>query len=534
MRRSNSKLKLDGLDGSFASTPPRALLSTAAAALLTLAAAPVSAQAPVRSPLEQTAAQLRDRAATDPTAYDFVEGLTTEIGPRLAGTPAERRAAEWSAARMRRLGFERVSIEDFPLAAWSRGHEEASILGPNPQALQVDALGGSSSTPPGGIEAEVAIFDTVDDLAAAPAGSLRGKIAMVNRRMTRTQTGQGYGPVVAARSRGPAEAARAGASAFLLRSVGTDSHRMPHTGATAYPDGRQPIPSAALSVPDADQVERLAHRGPVRVRLVLNSTLQPASRSQNVVAEIRGRERPEEVVLLGCHLDSWDQGTGAVDDAAGCAIITGAAKLIADLPRNPRRTIRVVLFGAEEVSQPNVPGLYAGGLSGGRFHAARADAPNVVIASESDFGAGRIYAAALPAGWGPATDWGRAFGRVVAPLGVILEPMPATGGGPDIGPIQEAHRTAVARLQQDGTDYFDLHHTADDTLDKISRESLNQNVAVWAAFVWMAAESDADFRNPPPPVAAPATAASAPSPAVGAQSRPRISGGAVGVRQRDD
>jgi len=471
------------------------------AALAVLVATPVQAQAPL-SAVENAAVQLRDRAAADPTAWDFVEGLTTEIGPRLAGTPAERRAAEWSAARLRRLGFDRVTIEDFPLAAWIRGREEGTILGPNPQALHLDALGGSASTPPGGIEGEVVMFDTVDALAAAPAGSLRGKIAMVNRRMTRTQTGQGYGPTVAGRSRGPAEAARAGAAAFLLRSVGTDSHRFPHTGATAYGEGGRPIlPAAAVSNPDADQIERLARRAPVRVRLTLDSTLQPASRSQNVVAEIRGRERPEEVVLLGCHLDSWDQGTGAVDDAAGCAIITGAAKLIADLPQSPRRTLRVVLFGAEEVSQPDVPGLYAGGLSGARFHAARADAPGVVLASESDFGAGRIYAAALPAGWA-ASDWGRAFGRVVLPAGVLLETAPAQGGGPDIGPIQQAHGTPVARLQQDGTDYFDLHHTPDDTLDKIERAALDQNVAVWAAFAWMAAESDADFRSPPP--AAPA------------------------------
>ena len=462
-------------------------------------AAPAAAQTGRSTPqaeLERTAAQLRDRAATDTTAFDFVEGLTTEIGPRQAGTPAERRAAEWSAARMRRLGFERVTIEDFPLAAWVRGAEEGTILGANPQRVELDALGGSSSTPAGGIEAEVVLFDTLEALQAAPAGSLRGNIAMVNRRMTRTQTGQGYGPISAARSAGPLAAARAGAAAFLLRSAGTDSHRFAHTGATAYPEGRQPIPSAAVSNPDADQIERLARRGPVRMRLVLNSTLQPASRSQNVVAEIRGRERPDEVVLLGCHLDSWDQGTGAIDDAAGCAIVTGAAKLIADLPRDPRRTIRVVLFGAEEVSQPG-----GQGLAGARFHAARADASGVVLASESDFGAGRIYAAALPAS-ALNTEWARGLGRVLLPAGVLMEGAAATGGGPDIGPIQAAHGTPVARLQQDGTDYFDFHHTPDDTLDKIEPDALNQNVAVWAAFAWMAAESGFDFRAPPAPAPA--------------------------------
>lgn len=469
-----------------------ALKHAAALPLLALLmAGSVLAQTP-QAELERTAAQLRDRAATDTTAYDFVEGLTTEIGPRLAGTPAERRAAEWSAARLRRMGgFDRVSVEAFPLAAWVRGMEEAVVLGPNPQALHIDALGGSSATPPGGVEGEVVIFPTLQALQAAAPGSLRGRIAMVNRRMTRTQTGQGYGPVTAGRGAGPEAAARAGAVAFLLRSVGTDTDRMPHTGATRYIDGRQPIPSAAVSIPDADQLERLARRGPVRVRLVLNSTLQPASRSQNVVAEIRGRENPDQVVLLGCHLDSWDQGTGAVDDAAGCGIVIGAAKLIANLPRNPRRTIRVVLFGAEEVSQPD-----GTGLTGARLHAARTDAPNIVVAAESDFGAGRIYSVQLPAAT-VNTEFARGFSRVVTPTGADLDATPATGSGPDIAPFIAAHRTPVADLQQDGTDYFDLHHTANDTLDKIEREALNQNVAVWAAFAWMAAESGFDFRAPP-------------------------------------
>jgi hypothetical protein len=441
---------------------------------------------------ERTAAQLRDRAATDAAAFDFVEGLTTEIGPRLAGTPAERRAAEWSAARLRRMGFDRVTIEDFPLAAWVRGTESATILGANPQRVELDALGGSSSTPAGGVEGEVVLFESLEALQAAPAGSLRGKIAMINRRTTRVQTGAGYGPVSAGRGGGPQAAAKAGASAFLLRSAGTSSHRFAHTGATQYPEGRQPIPSAAVSNPDADQIERLARRGPVRMRLELSSTLQPASRSQNVVAEIRGREKPDEVVLLGCHLDSWDQGTGALDDGAGCGIVAGAAKLIADLPRNPRRTIRVVFFGAEEVSQPNGPGL-----TGARFHAARADASRIVIASESDFGAGRIYQVGLPAA-AAGTEFARGLGRVLVPTGALMDPAPATGSGPDITPFV-AQGTPAARLQQDGSDYFDFHHTPDDTLDKIDRASLNQNVAVWAAFAWMAAESEVDFRAAPAP-----------------------------------
>jgi carboxypeptidase Q len=216
--------------------------------------------------------------------------------------------------------------------------------------------------------------------------------------------------------------------------------------------------------------------------------------SQNVVGEVVGRERSGEVIVIGGHLDSWDLGTGAVDDAAGIGITTAAARLIAELPVRPRRTIRVVWWGAEEVSQPSP----VGGLAGARFYAESRDRageiPRHVIASESDFGAGRIYSFGLPAGMA-GTDLHREAMRVLAPLGIHFDPEPARGGGPDVVPLAQLG-VPTFRLYQDGSDYFDVHHTADDVIERIDPAQLDQNVAAWAALLWLIAESDVDFRTP--------------------------------------
>ncbi len=474
----------------------RAFAFLSALALVEPAVAAPAAPAPA----EATAAALRDKAmAGDHVAWEFVEEMTTRFGPRLAGSAAERAAAGWAAERFRKLGFRNVQLQTFPLTGWARGAESASITAPFAQPLAVAALGHAPPTPAAGIEAEVAVFATLEDLTAAPEGSLRGKVAMVNRPMVRMQDGSGYGPISRIRSAGPGEAAKKGAVAFLLRSAGTDDHRMPHTGTTRYEDGRPTIPAFALSIPDADQVARLAELGPVRVRLSSGASTY-ATTSQNVIGEVRGRERPEEVVLLGCHLDSWDLGTGAIDDAAGCAIVTAAAELIDEAPRKPRRTVRVVLFGAEEVAQPNAP---FGAFGGHAYANARAgEVASHVIAGESDFGADRIYALSLPKG-AAGGAFAESAARVLLPLGILPSPEASAGGGVDIGPTVQAGSPSFT-LRQDGTRYFDLHHTANDTLDKIDREQLNQNVAAWAALVWLIAESDVDFRAP---AAAPPTPA---------------------------
>jgi Zn-dependent M28 family amino/carboxypeptidase len=443
------------------------------------------------APSETIAAELRDRATRgESVAWDIVSELTTRIGPRPAGSAAERAAAEWSAQKLKALGFENVRIETFPLTAWVRGTERVEITAPSPQPVVATALGGSPPTPAGGIEGELVLFPTFDDLKAAPAGSLTGKIAMVTRPMPATQDGSSYGVAGAARREGPSEAARKGAIGYVLRSLATGGQRFGHAGGARYDGERVAVPSFALSEPDAQQIERLVKLGEkVRLRLSSTSTYVPNATSQNVIADIRGSERPNEVVLLGAHLDSWDLGTGAIDDAAGCAIIAGAAKLIAEAPRKPKRTVRVVFFGSEEVSQPGSGAL----LGGGSYpHARPSEIASHVLAGESDFGADRIYAFRMPEG-ALASPFGQTLTRVLAPISVVPSTNPPGDGGADVGPL-EALGVPVFLLDQDGMKYFDLHHTANDTLDKIDPVSLSQNVAAWTSLVWLAADSDVDFR----------------------------------------
>jgi len=464
----------------------------AAALLVALGATPATAASVAASP-EVVATQLRDAAtAGHDIAFAWVSELTTRFGPRPSGSANEQAAAAWAVARLTALGFDNVHLEPFPVTAWVRGRESAELIAPSHQPLVIAALGESPPTPSAGIEGDVASFATLTELEAAPAGSLSGKIAFVSARMVRMQDGSGYAPAVAARIDGPAAAARAGASAFLMRSAGTDSHRLAHTGTTSYVNGRVALPAFALSAPDAEQLERIAALGQVpRVHLFSASSYVPDAHSQNVIADVRGSGKPEEFVLLGAHLDSWDQGTGAVDDGAGTAIIVAAAKLIRDLPHRPRRTVRVVLFGSEEPAQPTPPG----GAFGGHNYAERhqAELAHHVLAGESDLGSDRVYGFSLP----PAVQqaaFGQATLRVLGPLGILAEPHPIHDAGTDVGPSVEAGVPALA-LNQDATHYFDLHHTADDTLDKIDRVPLDQNVAAWAALAWLAADSDVNFRD---------------------------------------
>lgn len=474
----------------------RRILIPVTCALLTLSASAFAAG----NSSEAIAVSLRDKAmSADTVSFEFLSELTTRYGARPAGSPSEQAAAAWAAKKLTALGFSNVRIENFPMAAWVRGEERVELVSPHLQRMVAAALGGSPGTPKGGVEGDVVVFQTFDDLKAAAVGSLKGKIAMVNARMVRTQNGDGYGPVVAARALGPNEAAKRGAVAFVLRSVGTDNHRMPHVGATRFTDGRVLIPAFALAAPDADQIERLIALGATpRVRLFSTASYDTKAHSQNVIADIPGSEKPNEIVLLGAHLDSWDLGTGAIDDAAGCAIITAAAKLIGEASRKPKRTVRVVLFGSEEVSQPTDTPL--GGPS--YLNAHKAEVPNHVLTGESDFGADRIYAVSLPK-HAASTDFGKTVLRVLQPIGVLASSVPPGEGGADVEPLVTAGVPAFL-LHQDGTRYFDLHHTADDTLDKVDPAQLSQNVAAWAALAWLAADSDFDFRNvPEPPAAAP-------------------------------
>ncbi len=446
--------------------------------------------------VRETARLLAERALASDLAYGITRDLTTQVGPRLAGTEQEARARDWAVGTLEELGFANVRVEPFPLSLWTRGesvHEEAAIVAPFPQPLFATSLGGAGGTPPEGLEAEIAFFDSFDDLLASETGEdvLAGKVVFVNDRMTATRTGEGYGWANRKRRTAWLEAENRGASAVLIRSVGTSSHRFPHTGMMGFPEGRRAsIPALAVSAPDADQIERIHERGEtVRVRVRTGADWREETTSGNVIAEIPGAGAPEEIVIIGAHLDSWDLGTGALDDGAGVGIVTAAAKLIRDLPRRPRRTVRLVLFGAEEV-----------GLVGARAYAEARVADGTlddhVLGSESDFGARRVWR--LSSNVAPhALPFVEALQRELAFLGIIRGGNDS-GGGPDMSPLQAAGMP-VMRLDQNGEDYFEFHHTPDDTFDKIDPDELAQNVAAWAMFVWLVADSDQDFRPLPAP-----------------------------------
>lgn len=456
------------------------LMAAGFLALLAVAIIPV-AQAQTND--AAIAKELRDTALKDEWGYRFLETLTTTVGQRLAATEAEARAAAWAESEFKKIGFEEVHRESIPMTAWIRGREEAAVISPSSQRLVVTALGGSVATPPNGIDAEIVLFRLYSELLAAAPGSLNGKIAIVTERMPRVMDGASYGALNPVRRAGPSEAAKRGAIAYLHRSLGTDNHRLAHTGATNYADDAPRIPAAALSNPDADQLERLAARGEVKLHVVLTPTIQENAQSWTVSGEIKGSERPDEIVIIGAHLNSWDLGTGAIDDGAGDAIVTGAARLIAQLKPHPKRTLRVVLFGAEEMN-------YAGPAYA---KAHESEAPRIVLAAESDFGARKIYAFLAPPG-AAKTPFIRTLADTLSPLGIFLGRETALNSGDDFVPLHAAGVPVIA-LRQNGLDYFDIHHTADDTLDKIDPLELNQNIAAWAAMAYLAAQSDLDFRK---------------------------------------
>lgn len=437
-----------------------------------------------------TAAELREQALKDDTGWKVVESLTTEIGPRIAGSEADARAVAWAVAKFKSLGFDKVWTEPVTFPKWERRSEHAEVIGKHAQPLAITALGGS---PGGTVEAEVVRFADLAALQAAPEGSLKGKIAFVDYQMTAYRDGRDYGNGGAVRSKGPSEAIRKGAIGFVMRSAGTDSHRVPHTGITRFDDGLTPVPAAALSVPDANQLARLVALGSTTLKLSLDCGWDGKATSYNVIGEITGRSLPKEVVVIGGHLDSWDLGTGAVDDGAGVGITMAAGHLIGQLKQAPKRTIRVVAFANEEQ-----------GLYGGKAYA-EAHAKDVVLhqlAAESDFGAGRIYAfntgSPNPANSREAT---RQIAEVLKPLGIEYA-ADKGGPGPDVGPLA-AKGGAWAWLAQDGSDYFHLHHTADDTLDKIDPAALAQNVAAYTVFAYLAAEADGSFGSEAKPTTPP-------------------------------
>jgi len=422
-------------------------------------------------------------AAEDKLAWNFLEGITTEVGPRMAGTEAEARGRAWALQWLRANGFANVVEEPYDMRTWVRGTETAMVTAPYQQPMRITALGSSASTGEDGIEAEVVYFPNYAALEAAAPGSLTGKIAFISHDMRPTQDGSGYGFAGPARWTGPSLAASKGAIATVIRSIGTENHRTPHTGGTTFAEGVTPTPAGALSNPDADNLERIFKRTPagkpVTMKLVLTPRDLGMTKSGNVTAEIVGRDPKLPPVLLACHLDSWDLGTGAIDDGAGCAIIAAAAKQVGTFGK-PLRTIRVLFAGAEEV-----------GLFGSTAYAkAHADEP-FMVGLESDFGADRVWR--IDSNFTESDpELYKSLAAAVAQFGVAPSSQ-AAGGGADLNVVR-TQKGALVDLQQDGTRYFDLHHTPDDTLDKIDIVQMRQNVAVWTAVIGVLANHSQDIQ----------------------------------------
>ena len=441
-------------------------------------AAPIASEAPAPSASASSSAapsdipapiaEIQKLAKTSSRAYAIVRSLTDEVGPRLAGSPGDRAAVAWAQRTLAANGFANVHTEKVKVHRWERGAESASItIGGVVRPLAVTALGGSTATAPNGIEAEVVEVESIAALRALDKHAATGKIVFVNQHTRRTRTGQGYGEAVGARYRAAEIAKPLGALAVVVRSIGTDHDRLPHTGAEARDD--KGIPAAALSNPDADLLHRaLDEKKTTKLKLTLLTKRHPDAESANVVGEIAGREKPDEIVLLGAHLDSWDLGTGALDDGAGVGIVVDAARLIGTMANKPRRTLRVVLFANEENGRE-------GGDEYARVHAS--ELAKIVAAIEADLGADRVFAARYLGAPEARPTFAKMAGWL-APLGVEPD-MSDAWGGSDIAPLR-ALGVPVVDLAQDASRYFDFHHTANDTFDKIDEAELVQAVSAVA------------------------------------------------------
>jgi hypothetical protein len=454
---------------------PVALPSSAAAPAGTRPPAAAENDARLAAATRAPAEKLRDAILSGSKAADWTREITDLAGPRMPGTPGDRAGIAAAVALMKAQGFANVRAEKVMVPVWVRGAETGEVVSPAPHALVLTALGGSVGTPPGGVEAEIVRVGSLDELGALGAAA-RGKIVFVDRPMSRTSDTSGYAEAARVRSTGPSLAGRLGAIGCLIRSVGTDHDRLPHTGGMRYESGAPRVPVAALSVPDAELLTRLARRGAVRVRFTLGCHDAPDAESANVIGEVTGREKPTEIVLIGGHLDSWDLGTGALDDAAGCGMAIEAARRIAQMSPRPRRTVRVVLFANEE-----------NGLRGGKAyaedHAAELDAH--VAAIEADLGQGPPFGFSWDAGAGAEAPL-QSMAALLAPMGAD-HLMVGEAGGADLSYLLPSGIPSLGLLL-DASDYFDYHHTANDTFDKIDPRIIDRSTAALAVAAWVLAE----------------------------------------------
>jgi carboxypeptidase Q len=461
-------------------------LATAAAFAVLIASSPAIAAA--TEALPAPVQQLQAAALEDRRAYDTLRSLTESVGPRFAGTTGDRKAVEWALAALRAQGFVNVRAEPVTVPRWTRGTASVQVMdGTTPIELPALALGGSVGTDGAPLDAEAIAVTTLDELERLTVSQVQGKIVFLYDRMLETRDGIDYSPTVRIRTAGAIAAARRGAVALVIRSVGTGDDDHPHTGSLRYADGVPRIPAFAIGNRSADRLlERLA-RGPVRLRLRSTARCEGTAQSANVIGEIPGRVAgtpDEQYVVLGAHLDSWDVGVGAQDDAAGLAIVTEAARRIGELPERPLRTLRVVLFANEEF-----------GLSGARRYPYEHEATfdRHAAALEADFGSGRPVAFESRVAAGDLTR-ALAIGELLKPLGLAFRSNDSHGGS-DLGPLRD-RGLPVFHLPQDGSKYFAIHHTAADRLDRIDPRDLALNVAAYATVAWALADGPGFSRLP--------------------------------------
>lgn len=432
--------------------------------------------------------RLKQAALASNYAYEQTAYLTNNIGARLSGSPQAQQAVEYVAAEMRRAGMD-VQLEKVIVPHWVRGIEIGELTefrGQAPgttQKVVLTALGGSTATPQNGLTAEIVVVNSFDELNALGRGKVSGKIVLFNVPFDKQLAAQGFAGIayrqaVAYRGAGASAAARLGAVASLIRSVGSADFRLPHTGSLNYAQDAPKIPAAAVTTEDAEMIARLAVQGTVKMRLVLTPQTLPDAESYNVIADLKGSERPEQIVIVSGHLDSWDLGTGAIDDATGVAAAMSVVKLMKDLKLRPKRTIRVIAWMNEE-----------NGLRGGRTYAEnrKNEIANHIAAIEMDLGAGH------PAGFTAhasqkALDLLQPLSKILTSIGASAVQSAPASVGADISPLDAAGVPTFAPLSDERT-YFHYHHTPADTFDKVVKRELDENVAVLSVLSYALANS---------------------------------------------
>lgn len=431
------------------------------------------AQETATTPQTEQIQQLFTQCLEKAESYSLLEELCLGIGHRLSGSPQAAAAVKWGEKTLRNYGFDSVWLQPVTVPHWERGKAEIGRIEGQKEPLSLLALGGSGATPAKGIKAEVVVVRSLEEVDML-GESLRGKVVFYTRPLNQRKITPDYGGTVDQRSQGPARAARYGAVAVVIRSVSTGFDDVPHTGVTIFSGGQAPIPAAALGMQSADRLEAALQRDPhTRLFLNIQSRTLPDAASFNVVGELRGSEKPDEIILVSGHLDSWDVGHGAHDDGAGCVHAIGALRALQQTGYRPKHTLRVVLFMNEE-----------NGLAGGNTYAkmVQEKGEKHLVALESDIGG---Y---TPRGFGlrgpePMLEQWRQWLSYFDPMTLVF--IRNGGGGADINPLNRLMEVPVAGLSTDYQKYFDLHHTAEDTFDKVNRRELELGTAAMAAWLYL-------------------------------------------------